>query len=150
PMLIDAVCALGAPYDIVVHDYAWVCPRITMIDGSGRYCGEPDVSVCEGCVRKNGSRLPRALSGTALRAGSAAWLGKARSVSAPSSDTAARYQRYFPDLAMAVRPHAPAPVSVPVPVPDMAPPSSPTPQPARTAKPLRIGLIGAIGSHKGY
>jgi len=43
PKVIDAVRALPVPYDVFVHDYAWVCPRITLIDGSGRYCGEPAI-----------------------------------------------------------------------------------------------------------
>ena len=55
--VIDAVRSLGVPYDVMVHDYSWICPRVTLIDGSGRYCGEPAVSVCKSCVRKNGSRL---------------------------------------------------------------------------------------------
>ena len=136
--VIDTVRALGVPYDVVVHDYSWICPRVTLIDGSGRYCGEPAVSACRPCVRKNGSRLGERISVPALRARSAAWLGGARRVSAPSTDTAARLNRYFPDLDVDVRPHT-APV---MPLPQMT--ASPR------AKRVRVGLIGAIGGHKGY
>ena len=136
--VIDTVRALGVPYDVVVHDYSWVCPRVTLIDGSGRYCREPAVSVCRSCVRKNGSRLGNPISVPALRARSAAWLGQARRVLAPSADTAARIKNYFPNLDVEVRPHAP-PV---LPLLQKASPSH--------AKRLRVGLIGAIGGHKGY
>jgi GT2 family glycosyltransferase len=135
--VINAVQALGVPYDVVVHDYSWICPRVTLIDGSGRYCGEPAVSVCRSCVRKNGSRLGT-LSVPALRARSAAWLAAARRVSAPSADTAARLKKYFSALDIEVRSHTPS-----VTPPPQRPPSPP-------AETLRVGLIGAIGGHKGY
>jgi len=136
--VINAVQALDVPYDVVVHDYSWICPRVTLIDGTGRYCGEPDVSVCRSCVRKNGSRLGETLSVPALRARSAAWLAAARLVRAPSADTAARLKNYFPALHIEVRSHAP-PCTPPPPMP-----------PSPLAKTLRVGLIGAIGGHKGY
>ena len=44
---------LGCPYDVTVHDYAFFCPRIDLIDEAGRYCGEPNVEVCERCVSLN-------------------------------------------------------------------------------------------------
>ena len=140
PAVIDAVRALGVPYDVMLHDYAWICPRVTLIDGSGRYCGEPEVSVCQSCVRKHGSRLPRSLSVQALRARSEVWLKHARSVAAPSLDTAARFQKYFRDLDISVSPHT---------TPSSVPPQTPTARP-RSPKRLRVGLIGAIGVHKGY
>jgi GT2 family glycosyltransferase len=138
--LIDAVRALGVPYDVFVHDYAWICPRITLIDGSGRYCGEPAVAVCEACVAKNGSNLGEPITVTALRARSSEWLGAARRVIAPSKDTAARLERHFAGLEIAVEP--------------LAPPPEPTPlrTPRRASAPglVRVALIGAIGEHKGY
>lgn len=136
--VVEAVRALNVPYDIIVHDYAWICPRVTLIDGSGRYCAEPPVAKCQSCVRKNGSRLGDSVSVPALRARSAIWLGEARQVSAPSADTALRLQKYFPDLDIEVRPHR---------SPSL-PPASPSVVP-RGGK-LRVGLIGAIGGHKGY
>ena len=146
PAVIEAVRTLGVPYDVMIHDYAWICPRITLIDGSGRYCGEPAVSVCESCVRKNGSRLPKSLSVAALRKRSGAWLAQARIIRAPSSDAAARLQRYFPHLNIIVHPHAalpPASPSVALSTPASRAPTS------RSAK-VRVALIGAIGRHKGY
>ena len=145
PAVIEAVRTLGVPYDVVIHDYAWICPRITLIDGSGRYCGEPAVAVCEACVRKHGSRMPKTLSVPALRARSATWLGEARTISAPSADTAARLQRYFPKVEITVRPHAPAANGIARSAVAAARPSQ-----ANSAARLRVALIGAIGEHKGY
>ena len=136
--VIEAVRALPVPYDVFVHDYAWICPRVTLIDGSGRYCGEPAVSVCQACVRRNGSHLGEAISVPALRERSAIWLRSARRVLAPSADTAARLKKHFADLEVEVLPHT-GPV-VPTPLPPRA----------SGAKVLRVALIGAIGEHKGY
>ena len=141
PAVIEALRSLDVPYEVMIHDYAWICPRITLIDGSGRYCGEPAVSICESCVRKNGTRLAKSLTVSALRARSQAWLAGARAVYAPSHDTARRLKRHFPQIDIGVRPHrASANIA----------PNVHSPRRARAVDRLRIGLIGAIGSHKGY
>jgi GT2 family glycosyltransferase len=136
--VVDAALALPLPYDVFVHDYVWICPRVTLIDGGGRYCGEPAVSVCETCVKRNGSALDEEISVAALRARSAEWFRRARRVIAPSVDTAERLQRHFADLKVTVQPHATQVLGTPLPPRD----------PARTA--VRVALIGAIGEHKGY
>jgi GT2 family glycosyltransferase len=136
--VIEAVRGLEIPYHVVLHDYAWVCPRVTLIDGSGRYCGEPSVTVCESCVKRNGSELGERISVSALRRRSAVWLGGASRVLAPSLDAAVRLRRYF-DVGIAVQAHA---ISV-------LPESPPAPRPAPDAT-VRVALIGAIGDHKGY
>jgi glycosyltransferase involved in cell wall biosynthesis len=136
--VIDAVRALPIPYDVIVHDYAWICPRVTLIDESLRYCGEPAVSVCRTCVRRNGSNLGEAISVPALRARSDTWLRAARRVIAPTRDTADRLRRHFEGLEVVVQPHA-LPVA-PTPIASRVP----------SAHGLRVALIGAIGDHKGY
>ena len=138
PRLIEAVRALGVPYDVMVHDYSWICPRVTLIDGSNRYCGEPEVSVCQTCVRRHGSKLGEKISVTALRARSSTWLEGARRVTAPSQDTAGRLRRYFPNLDVGVQPHTEG-----LPTPASRPRN-------RVRALFRIALIGAIGTHKGY
>ena len=136
PRVIDLVRSLEAPYDVFVHDYAWICPRVTLIDGSGRYCGEPDVLVCNACVKRNGSHLGSKISVSDLRRRSAAWMQPARRVIAPSADTAARLRRYF-TVPIEVRAHAPPPPSAPVERPTLS-------------KTVRVAVLGAIGEHKGY
>ena len=136
--VIEAVRALPVPYDIFVHDYSWICPRITLIDGSGQYCGEPVVSVCQKCVRRNGSQLGESISVAALRARSTVWLSAAQRVFAPSEDTARRLERHVPGLQVQVQPHVTSILSAPL-LPSAIP-----------RKVARVALIGAIGDHKGY
>jgi GT2 family glycosyltransferase len=136
--VIDMVRALNVPYDVFIHDYAWICPRITLIGGSGSYCGEPAVSTCDSCVERNGSHLGKdKISVSDLRQRSASWLQQARRVIAPSLDTATRLKKYFP-VTIEVRAHA-APVAPTVPL--VRSPLS---------KVVRVALIGAVGEHKGY
>ncbi len=136
--VIEAVRELPVPYEVFVHDYAWICPRVTLIDGGGRYCGEPAVSVCRACVRRNGSVSKEAISVPALRARSAEWFSAARRVIAPSTDTAERLRRHFDRLQVAVQPHAETVEATPLPA-----------RAGRT-KIIRVALIGALGVHKGY
>ena len=129
--VIEMVRALKTPYDVYVHDYAWICPRVTLIDGSGRYCGEPAVSVCKICVKRNGSNLREKISVPALRERSDAWLRQARRVIAPSNDTAERLRQHFRGMDIEVRAHA-----TPV-VPTRPSPKGP-------------GAVAARRTHRGY
>jgi GT2 family glycosyltransferase/glycosyltransferase involved in cell wall biosynthesis len=137
PRVIELVRQLPTAYDVFIHDYAWICPRVTLITGTGRYCGEPAVSVCRTCVRRNGSNIKERISVPALRQRSAQWLLGARRVIAPSQDTRLRLQRHFSQLSVEVEPHSPA----------LATASCVTSVPSA---PLRVGIIGIIGRHKGY
>lgn len=138
PRVIEAVRALPVPYEVFVHDYAWICPRVTLIDASGRYCGEPAVSVCHRCVIRNGAALGEAISVRALRERSGRWLRQAQRVTAPSADTAMRLKRHFEGLAVEVLPHS---VSFEPVVRQRS---------REFRKQTRVALIGAIGGHKGY
>ena len=140
--VIELVRALRVPYDVYVHDYAWICPRVTLIDGSGRYCGEPPVSVCQRCVARNGSNLGEKISVPDLRRRSDQWLRAARHVIAPTADTAARLGRHFPGLKVEVR----APARLARCSRRAAFPLAPAPP----GSPVRVALIGGIGAHKGY
>jgi GT2 family glycosyltransferase len=138
PRVIELVRSLDTPYDVYLHDYTWYCPRVTLIDGSSHYCGEPAVRVCETCVRRNGSHLHESLSVAALRARSQRWLHEAVRIVAPSHDTAGRFQRQFADLSIDVRPLSA------VAAPAALPPRE------QTSAVTRVALIGALGDHKGY
>lgn len=138
PRTIELVRGLGAPVDIHVHDYAWLCPRITLLAGNGRYCGEPPIRACERCLKTHGGRLGHSLTVAALRRRSARWLDAARHVIVPTEDTKRRLIHHFPGIAPVVRPlEAP-------------------PEPGRLGLiprgtgTVRVALIGGIGIHKGY
>ncbi|MEE3624828.1 glycosyltransferase [Nitrospirillum sp. BR 11752] len=138
------------PYEVYAHDYVWICPRINLVDGSDRYCGEPPVSVCETCVLSNGHRLhPTDLSVAAWRRSMAAFLARARRVVCPTQDTARRLTTHLAPLAMAQSPGATIPVVV-RPHPDLEVP--PVPLRADPAYPsaVRVAVLGAIGMVKGY
>lgn len=38
------------PTNITIHDYAWLCPRVTLTTPGGRYCQEPPVEQCKRCI----------------------------------------------------------------------------------------------------
>lgn len=46
----DALPASGLPYVVSLHDYHLYCPRVTMIDFTGEYCGGPERRKCERCI----------------------------------------------------------------------------------------------------
>jgi GT2 family glycosyltransferase len=132
---------LGLPFEATLHDYYAICPRVTMIDASSRYCGDPEVAVCEGCV-KTAPRLDRTAQALLARAGGsvAGWrsfhaerLQAATRVVAPSQDATTRLARHLPGVALQCEPH----------------PEAATPVPAHRGDPKRIAVIGAIGPHKG-
>ncbi|MGC9270364.1 glycosyltransferase [Acidiphilium sp.] len=88
----DIVRSINVPYDVFIHDYAWFCPRITLTSGDHRYCGEPRVEECTTCISDHGATLDERISPVALRQRSKAVLQSARSVIAPSFDTARRIE----------------------------------------------------------
>src|SRR5258705_40073 len=98
---------------------------------------EPDdPAVCEACVRDAGRYTGEEIGIAALRARSAADLLAARRVVVPSTDAAARLRRHFPAT-----------------VPEVEPLEDDTAYPVErmlAAPPARIGIIGGIGTQKGY
>ncbi len=129
---------MGIACDVTVHDYFTVCPRINLVDGSGYYCGEPEIKTCEACIRLN----PSHAGGKPVwqwRLHFAQLLGQARRVYVPDEDVAARMARYVPEAALVVRPHS-EPFE-----------EGETPDvPARAeGERLRIAIIGAISDIKG-
>jgi GT2 family glycosyltransferase/glycosyltransferase involved in cell wall biosynthesis len=128
---------LGVPYEVRLHDYAWFCPRINLVGAERRYCGEPEVAQCEACVADAGDDLAEAIAPAALRARSAAELGGAVRVLAPSLDAATRLARHFPDLRPEVAPHEDD-TDLP-----------PLLLPAESARRL-VAVLGALGVAKGY
>ena len=95
---------LGVPYEIFIHDHVWFCPRISLLDGQGRYCGEPDVVGCVRCIDRWGSYLGEDITVPQLLKRSRTELSYARRLMAPTHDTARRLERHFPGLAVDVTP----------------------------------------------
>ncbi|WP_049974310.1 glycosyltransferase [Azospirillum sp. B4] len=125
-------------YDVHIHDYIWICPRINLVDGGGRYCGEPAVTVCEECIQANGHELRPGLSVAMWRQSMAGFLAGAAQVICPSHDAARRLAVYAPGARMVVQPHPDIPI----------PPAAPLA--AANPSRLRVAVVGAMGEPKGY
>jgi GT2 family glycosyltransferase len=139
PAVLDLIAVLGVPYDVHVHDYGLICPRIALVGRERRYCGEPAVATCEACVADLGSFYDEAISVAALRQRSGRLLAGARYIVTPSADATGRLRRHFPSVEARTVPHeddsdlARMEIS------------------ARTGRrSARICVIGAIGVEKGY
>jgi GT2 family glycosyltransferase/glycosyltransferase involved in cell wall biosynthesis len=130
---------LDVPHEVHVHDYAWFCPQITLFDANRRYCGEPEMTVCDRCLADNGSMLEEDITVANLRQRSADLFARAARVVVPSADTAARLRRHFPGISPTILPHED----------DQALIFTPRyPSQIRTRR--RVCVIGGIGLEKGY
>ena len=129
---------LGVPYEVTIHDYSWICPRITLIP-ERRYCGEPEVAVCERCIADHGGLLGEPIRPAALRQRSRMVLQGAQRVIAPSVDAQRRIEAYFPTVRVDVQPW------------EVTPPSPDRLARAQgSSEPIRVAVIGAIGIQKGF
>jgi GT2 family glycosyltransferase/glycosyltransferase involved in cell wall biosynthesis len=134
----EVITGLAIPFDVWVHDYQWLCARIALVTGDGKFCGEPPVSACIACVATWGDAQEVPLSPPALRARAAKLLTLADTVVTPSPDVSRRIRRHFP--AARLRETAWEP--------------DPPPRAARlieTREKIRtVAVVGAIGMEKGY
>ncbi len=138
PAIQALVTDLGCPYDVHIHDYAWFCPRISLLDGQGRYCGEPDSTGCQACIGRNGRLVREAIGIEALRSRSESFLAGARVVAAPSRDAAIRIRRHFEALTPVVRPYGDDTII------------ANTPPVRRALDNCRVCVAGTISRHKGF
>lgn len=126
---------MRVPYDITIHDFYTICPRINFYMPGKGYCGTPTVEDCNNCLAKE----PRVGNGTEIvwwRAKSGSLLNGARNVYCPSQDTANRILNFFPAACVSVVPHEQ--VGVP-----------PTRYAANVRKARRFALLGVLAEHKG-
>jgi GT2 family glycosyltransferase len=137
-------------FDVTVHDYAWICPRVTLTLPGGRYCGEPSAEQCAACVtiHKPHDALKRAIEGVhgdvvAYRQKYAALFDLADNVYAGARDVIDRLGRHGLGGKSKVVPH---PASRDV--------SSVNASTFRACHndhgTIRIAAIGAISDIKGY
>jgi glycosyltransferase involved in cell wall biosynthesis len=124
------------PFDVWVHDYLWLCPRLSLVTGDGKFCGEPPAEACVACVARWGDGLETPVSAAVLRAMSTGLLARAARVVAASDDVAARIRRHFPAARLVVHPW------------EADPPGRAAVAPA--PGPLRVAVVGAIGLEKGF
>lgn len=91
-------------YDVTIHDYYSICPRINLVDGNSSYCGEPDITGCERCIELNPSHAG-SLPVWQWRLQFSRFLNNARSVFCPSGDVLERMKHYYPQAIYALRWH---------------------------------------------
>ena len=130
---------LRARWEVNLHDYKVICPRVNLADEHGRYCGEPDEAACNHCLAVRGSDF-HVRDIRAWRDLHHAALGSADAVLVPDEDVRLRLQRYYPDVAISVSPHE-----------EIRPARLSTYGAGKNEGGVsRIVVIGAIGKLKGY
>jgi GT2 family glycosyltransferase/glycosyltransferase involved in cell wall biosynthesis len=135
----ELVDRLQARWEINLHDYKVVCPRVNLADEDGYYCGEPAESDCDRCLKRRGNifgersiRRWRDLHGRIM--------SLADEIQVPDDDVAERLKRYFPGLQFRVVPHEP----------QIAGRRSRLVERKVPQGPLHVVVVGAIGKLKGY
>jgi len=121
-----------------VHDYYAMCPRVTMIDSSGAFCGKPPPDVCDRCIAIGGAHAASRLQKTSMEKHhklAESLLSAVTDVVAPSADAARYINKVWPQLEVKVIAHPESERQFPA-----------TP---RDGSDDEILLLGAIGSHKG-
>jgi len=137
--LISAVHDAGLRYHLTIHDYAPVCPRITMVDWGGSYCASPSPDHCRTCISKAGTEFGN-VDIDDWRTAYGRVVDNADVVMVPDADVEARLRRYV-DIKqpILVRPHQ-----------RWAAAAQPRLDARRRSPRERVvGVIGAIGPHKG-
>jgi glycosyltransferase involved in cell wall biosynthesis len=130
--------SLGRKYDVTIHDYTAICPRINLFRNPGVYCGEPEAGECQRCLAEGGQRLAEEIVGWRAKG---IWLiQNAQRVICPSEDVAKRIDRYVPGARLVVAPHEPELYRGP---------RSVSPPAVLPSEPLRVAILGSLPEHKG-
>ena len=138
--------ASGIPYYVTLHDYFYLCPRVTLLDDGGEYSEVPiEPAACDACLKRGGAHRDMNPSYDRIWPDITAWRDKwhdllknAQLLIAPSQAAADIYNRVFVDLPLEVHSHqGPAAPSVEV-------------KPVEAPDEIRVALLGGIGVHKGY
>ncbi|HEV2362708.1 MAG TPA: glycosyltransferase [Caulobacteraceae bacterium] len=130
--------AEGRRSAVFVHDFYTICPRVTLIDASGKFCGGADEAVCARCIDMDGPHEASALEALdpgQHRALFRRFLGEVGEVVAPSRDAAERLAAFNPGRRIRTIPHPET--------------WSPPAQGLATGRFENVILIGALGLHKG-
>jgi GT2 family glycosyltransferase/glycosyltransferase involved in cell wall biosynthesis len=137
----------GIPYVVTIHDYFYGCPRVTLLDEGGTFCGAPAAGQCGPCLTAaphhpalHPSRADAAGNAETWRDRWAPFLAQAAQIMAPSRTAAHYIAKLLPGLDITIRPHADG---TPAPAPEADAPAG------MAVDPCRVAVIGAIGPHKG-
>lgn len=136
PEFLDWNERCGVPYKVFLHDFFCVCPRYTLLNAAGKYCGaETDEAICNSCLAKGDVATQDIHT---WRESMQRFLVAAADVSAPSRSTAEIVERYYRGLTIDVKEHK------------LLSPVHPTYQISFREDAVRtVAVLGAIGSAKG-
>lgn len=140
PEMMAWVCDLSGrlqiPYEVILHDYYMLCPRVNLITGEGVFCDAPPPEACARCVEDYGAEV-REFDPLSWRRDHLAFLEGAERIVAPSDDVAVRMRRYLP-----------SPIAVWEPECDVGFPAEHMPRVLAT-EPLRLVTLGSLNVGKG-
>jgi FkbM family methyltransferase len=137
--LVGLKATSAAKLVVPIHDFYALCPSYTLLSNAGEYCGLPEEAVCASCLPSNRfARNPTACTIECWRDHWRKLLSVADEILCFSEDSRKKVIRTYPQVAprILVRPHA---VNTPF---DRSPRLKPNGA-------LHIGVVGAIGPHKG-
>ncbi len=137
--VIDLVLGLRAPLHLVIHDYSWFCPRVSLTTGDHRYCGEPAIAGCRNCIADHGTNFDGPVLPDQLVDRTARLIKAAHSIIAPSKDAAQRIERRFGRGVVVAHWEQPRQLAL-----------HEICEAAGQSRPVRVCVVGAIGYEKGY
>lgn len=128
---------LGCDYEVILHDYYALCPRVNMVTGMSEFCDTAPPQTCAACTASHGSEV-KGLDPYTWRRDFLIFLEGASQLTVPSADLGARLQLHLPSKRISVwRPEG-----------DDRLPAERKPRLA-VDEPLRVLSIGALSVAKG-
>jgi GT2 family glycosyltransferase len=121
-----------------LHDFYPICPRATLINAVGDFCGVASADICDRCVHLAGAHENANLDGILVaehRSIFSSFLTDMTTIIAPSRNAAGYVQQVFPSLSLETIRH-----------PNKA---GAYPSSMRDGKLVNVVILGAIGPHKG-
>lgn len=134
----DLMQRLDVPFDVTVHDYYAICPRVRLLRPVLGYCGGPHADTCRRCLA-----VPPRTSVSTIEQWSRrhSWmLTRAERVICPSLDTARRLREFVAGPEIVLAPHDALDHR------QFPPPLPPT---LKADEPLRVALLGVLAADKG-
>ncbi len=137
PWISRLLLGLGyPPYDVTIHDFFSVCPKINFISSPGRsFCGQPGEFICNSCLAEKPALHSEEILHWRLK--HASLLNGADRVIVPSLDTQRRLSEYVSTRNMIVVPHESMKT-----LPSVF-------YTKKTKKTFLIGVLGVLSNNKG-
>jgi GT2 family glycosyltransferase/glycosyltransferase involved in cell wall biosynthesis len=124
------------PYEVYLHDYYMVCPRVKMVTKNLEFCTCQSANDCTNVIKEAGS-CAGIIDVKEWRIMYNRFLAGADKIIAPSRDVKDRFLKYYPNLDISYIPHGddvePTPICVPY----------------EPSKPIKIAVFGDISIEKG-